>query len=98
MISVKIELCSLGCYLSSSTAIVLYNRMYMCKMFSSNRQKLKKCDLHKISSASPKAYGRLANEVIPFVMQNQFLVKFMSLNKSVKLKFLALLAKTSKNL
>ena len=97
MLSVKIELCSLGWYSSSSTAIVLCNRMYMFQMFSSNRQKLKKCDLHKISSALPKAYGRLANNVIPFVMQNQFLVKFMSLNKRVKLKFPAQLAKTSKN-
>ena len=31
--------------------------MYMCKVFSSNRKKLKKrkCDLHEISFASPKA-------------------------------------------
>ena len=34
--------------------------MYMCKMFPSNRQKLKKkkCDLHEISSASLKAFRR----------------------------------------
>ena len=38
-----------------------------------------------------------ANDVIRFVTQSQFLVKFMSLNKGVKLKFHALLAKTSKN-
>ena len=45
---------------SSSTAIVLYKRMHMCKMFPSNRQKLKtrKCDLREINSASPKAYRR----------------------------------------
>ena len=66
-------------------------------MFSSNRQKLKKCDLHKINSASPKAYRRLANDVILIILQNQFLVKFMSLYESVKLRFPALLAKPSKN-
>ena len=42
MLSVKIEFCLLDWYSSSSTAIVLYKRMYMCKMLSSNRQKLKK--------------------------------------------------------
>ena len=31
MLSVKIELCPFGWYSSSPTAIVLYNRMYMCK-------------------------------------------------------------------
>ena len=60
MLSVKIEFCPLDWYSSSPTAIVLYKRMYMCKMFSSNRQKLKKkkCDLHEISSVSPKAFRR----------------------------------------
>ena len=60
MLSVKIEFCPLDWYSSSPTAIVLYKRMYMCKMFSSNWQKLKKrkCDLHEISSASPKAFRR----------------------------------------
>ena len=60
MLSVKIEFCALNCYSSSPTAIVLYNRMYMCKIFPSNRQKLKKrkCDLHEISSASPKTQQR----------------------------------------
>ena len=55
---VKIEFCPLDWYSSSPTAIVLYDRMYLCRVFSSNRQKLKKrkCDLHDISSASPKAY------------------------------------------
>ena len=68
--------------------------MYMCKMLLSNRQKLKtrKCDLHEISSASRKAFRRRG-----FVTQSQFLVKFMSFNKGVKLKFHAPLAKTSKN-
>ena len=42
MLSVKIELCPLDWYSSSPTAIFLYKRMYMCKMFPSNRQKLKK--------------------------------------------------------
>ena len=58
MLIVEIEFCPLDCYSSSSTAIVLYKRMYMCKMFPSNRQKLKKrkCGLHEISSTSPKAY------------------------------------------
>ena len=58
MLSVKIEFCPLNWYSSSPTAIVLYEKIYMCKMFSSNRQKLKKrkCDLHEISSASPKAF------------------------------------------
>ena len=71
----------------------------MCKVFPSNRQKLKKrkCTLHEISSASPKAYRRRGNDVIRLVTQNQFLVNFMSLNKSMKLKFHALLEKTNKN-
>ena len=58
MLSVKIEFCPLDWYSSGPTTIILYNRMYMCKVFPSNRQKLKKrkCDLHEISSASPKAY------------------------------------------
>ena len=58
MPSVKIEFCPLDWYSSSPTAIVLYKKMYMCKMFLSNRQKLKKrkCDLHEISSASSKAF------------------------------------------
>ena len=60
MLSVKIEFCPLDWYSSSSTAIVLYKRMYMCKMFPSNCQKLKKrkCNLHEISFASPKAFRR----------------------------------------
>ena len=60
MLSVKIEFCPVDWYSSSLTAIVLYKRMYICKMFPSNRQKLKKrkCDLHEISSASPKAFRR----------------------------------------
>ena len=60
MFNVKIEFCPLDWYSSSPTAIVLYERMYMCKMFPSNQQKLKKrkCDLHKVSSASPKAFRR----------------------------------------
>ena len=60
MLSAKIEFCPLDWYSSSSTAIVLYKRMYMCKMFPSNRQKLKKrkCDLHEISPTSPKAFQR----------------------------------------
>ena len=60
MLSVKIEFCPLDWYSSSPTTIVLYERMYMCKMFPSNLQKLKKrkCDLHEISSALPKAFRR----------------------------------------
>ena len=60
MLSVKIEFCLLDWYSSSLTAIVLYNKMYTCKIFPSNRQKLKKrkCDLHEISFASPKAFRR----------------------------------------
>ena len=42
MLSVKIEFFPIDWYSSSPTAIVLYNRIYMCKVFSSNRQKLKK--------------------------------------------------------
>ena len=42
MLSVKIEFCPLDWYSNSPIAIVLYNRMHICKMFSSNRQKLKK--------------------------------------------------------
>ena len=58
MLSVKIEFCPLDWYSRSPTAIVLYKRMYMCKMLPSNRQKLKKrkCDLHEISFASPEAF------------------------------------------
>ena len=58
MLIVKIEFCPLDWYSSSPTAIVLYKRMYMCKMLPSNCQKLKKrkCNLHKISSASPEAF------------------------------------------
>ena len=43
MLSVKIEFCPLDWYSSIPTAIVLYKRMYryMCKIFPSNRQKLK---------------------------------------------------------
>ena len=57
MHSVKIEFFSLGWYSSSPTTIVLYNKMYMCKVFPSNRKKLekRKCDLHEISSELPKA-------------------------------------------
>ena len=60
MLSVKIEVCRFDWYSSSPTAIVLYKRIYMCKMLPSNRQKLKKrkYDLHDISSASPKAFRR----------------------------------------
>ena len=60
MLIVKIEFCPLDWYVSSPTAIVLYNKMCMCTVFPSNRQKLKKrkCDLHEISSASPKTYRR----------------------------------------
>ena len=60
MLSVKIEFCALDWYSCSPTGIVLYKRMYMCKMFPSNCQKLKKrkCDLHEISSASPKTLRR----------------------------------------
>ena len=56
MHSVKIEFCPFDWYSSNPTTIVLY-KMYMCKIFPSNRKKLKKrkCDLHEISSASPKA-------------------------------------------
>ena len=73
MISVKIEFCPLDWYSSSPTAILLYNRMYMCKVFLSNRQKLKnsKCYLHEVSFALPQAYRRLANDVIRFVTQSQ---------------------------
>ena len=60
MFSVKIEFCPLDWYLRGLTAIVLYKRMYMCKMFPRNRQNLRKrrCDLHEISSASPEAFRR----------------------------------------
>ena len=73
MISVKIEICPLDWYSSSPTAILLYNRMYLCKVFLSNRQKLKnrKCYLHEVSSSLPQAYRRLVNDVIRFVMQSQ---------------------------
>ena len=55
MLSVKVEFCPLDWYSSSPTAIVFYNKMYICKVFPSNCQKLKKrkCDLHATSSASP---------------------------------------------
>ena len=73
MISLKIEFCPLDWYSSSPTAILLYNRMYMRKVFLSNHQKLKnkKFYLHKVSSALPQACRRLANDVIRFVTQSQ---------------------------
>ena len=85
MLSVKIEFCRLDWYSSSPTAIVLHNRMYMCKVFSSNSQKLKKrkCNLHEVSSASSQAYRRLANDIICFSRKANKLVKFISLNKGV---------------
>ena len=60
MLSVKIEFSPLDWYSSSSTAIVSYKKMYMCKIFPSNCQKFKKrkCDLHETSSESPTAYRR----------------------------------------
>ena len=42
MHGVKIEFCSLDWYSSSPTTIVLYNKIYMCKVFPSNPKKLKK--------------------------------------------------------
>ena len=42
MLSIKIEFYPLDWYSSNSTAIVLYNKMYMCKVFSSNCQNLKR--------------------------------------------------------
>ena len=61
MLSVNIEFCPLSWYSTSPTANLLYSRVYMCKVFSSNCQKLKnrKGDLHEVSSASPQAYRRL---------------------------------------
>ena len=67
-------------------------------MFPSNCQKPKKRKfvLHEISSASPEAFRRRQRRN-SLCTQSQFLVKFMSLSKGVKLKFHALLAKTIKN-
>ena len=52
MLSAKIEVCPLDWYSSNlcfNATIVLYNRMYMSKVFPSNRQKFKKkYDLHEI--------------------------------------------------
>ena len=64
MLSVKIEFCPLDWYSSSPTAILLYNRMYMCIL--SQKLKNRKCYLHEVSSALPRAYQRLANDVIRF--------------------------------
>ena len=99
MLSVKIEFCPLDWYSSSLATIVLYKRMYICKMLPSNRQKLKKKKMRFTWNKFCIAWGILTSpkDVIRFVMQSQFSVKFMSLNKGVKLKFHALLAKTSKN-
>ena len=58
MLNVKIEFCPLDWYSSSPTAIVLYKKIYMCKIFPSNRQKLKKNESHEISFALPKAFRR----------------------------------------
>ena len=42
-LNVKIEFCPFDWYsCSRPTAIILYKRMYMCKMLLKNRQKLKK--------------------------------------------------------
>ena len=58
MLIVKIEFRPLDWYSSSPTTIALCKILYMCKIFPSNRQKLKKrkCDLYEINSTSPKAY------------------------------------------
>ena len=66
MISVKIEFCPLDWYSSSPTAILLYNKMYMCKVFLSQKLKNRKCYFHEVSSALPQTYRRLANDVIRF--------------------------------
>ena len=73
MHNVKIKFYPLDGFSSSPIAIVLYDRMCMCKVFPSNLQKLKrrKCDLHEVSSASPKAYRHLANNVMRFLTQSQ---------------------------
>ena len=42
MLSVKIEFCPLDWYSCNPTSIVLYKRVYICKMLPSNCQKLKK--------------------------------------------------------
>ena len=42
MLIVKIEFFPLDCYSNSPTVIVFCKILYMCKMFPSNRQKLKK--------------------------------------------------------
>ena len=42
MLSVKIEFCLLDWYSSSPTAIVLYNRMFMCKCFQAIAKNSKK--------------------------------------------------------
>ena len=43
--------------------------MYMCKVFPSNCKKLKKrkCDLHEISSASPKVYRNSLRHAKPIL-------------------------------
>ena len=42
MFKVKIKFCPFDWYSSSPTAIVLYKRIYTCKIFSSNPQKTQK--------------------------------------------------------
>ena len=42
MLILKIEFCPIDWYSSSPTTITLYKRMYMSKVFPSNRQKLRK--------------------------------------------------------
>ena len=49
----------------------------------------------KVAEPCPKAY-RPTNDVICFVTQNHILLKFKSLNKSVKLKFPLCLRKQAK--
>ena len=72
MLIVNIEFCLLDWYSSSPSAIVLCKILYMCKMFPSNRQKLKrKCDLHEISST-------LYSVVLLVKTENFFLLKTFS--------------------
>ena len=69
--------------------------MYMYKVFPSNCQKLKKkgnkCEISSARCRHIDVWQMTSCKINKWV-------KFMSFNKSVKLKFHALLAKTNKNL
>ena len=65
MISVKIEFCSWLVFKQSNSNYFTQQNVYM-QVFLSQKLKNRKCYLREVSSALPRAYRRLANDVIRF--------------------------------